>query len=71
MLDGLLFYDTLNHIADVVKDTVGRDGKRIKSLDEGGVSGPIMLDDVQQLQHLNQVRSVSRYTELPLCIYTV
>jgi hypothetical protein len=56
VLDGFLFYDKLIHIADGFMDTDGRDGKRVKSLDKGGVSGPIILYDVHQLQHSNQVR---------------
>uniref|UniRef100_A0A7I4DTR9 FHA domain-containing protein n=1 Tax=Physcomitrium patens TaxID=3218 RepID=A0A7I4DTR9_PHYPA len=34
--------------------TIGGDGKRIKGLGSGGVSGPIMLNDVRQLQRSNE-----------------
>ncbi|KAG0581319.1 hypothetical protein KC19_4G242500 [Ceratodon purpureus] len=43
-----------NSSPDVVKKTIARDGKRIKSLDKGDVSYPIILYDGHQLQHLNQ-----------------
>ncbi|KAG0628014.1 hypothetical protein M758_2G243900 [Ceratodon purpureus] len=39
---------------DDLGDTVGGDAKRIKGLGNGGVSGPIMLNDVRQLQRSNE-----------------
>jgi hypothetical protein len=48
----------LIHVADDLGDTVGGDAKRIKGLGNGGVSGPIMLNDVRQLQRSNEVRSI-------------
>lgn len=40
--------------SDDLGDTVGGDAKRIKGLGNGGVSGPIMLNDVRQLQRSNE-----------------
>ena len=60
----------LMHVTDDLGDTVGGDAKRIKGLGNGGVSGPIMLNDVRQLQRSNEVRSmlfVVQLIEPPFC----
>lgn len=53
--------------------TIGGDGKRIKGLGSGGVSGPIMLNDVRQLQRSNEVCSilfVAYLARLPFCRFS-
>lgn len=60
----------LTHVADDLGDPVGGDAKRIKGLGNGGASGPIMLNDVRQLQRSNEVRSVlfvAQPIDLPFC----
>jgi hypothetical protein len=45
------------HVADVVT-TVVRDGKRLKGLDDGGVSGRTPLCEADRLQRSSEVRPI-------------
>jgi hypothetical protein len=65
VLDGYLFgilAGVCKHVADVV-DTVVRDGKRLKSLDNGGVSGRTTLCEADRLQRSSEVRSILFITQ--------